>query len=145
MVKIAPPPKFSESDVGAVSSPVLRAIAARPSVNVAVEAQHMILDEHREKGLRDLQALSRQLRDQLKPLQEQLKSVDEMISVKHQELRNMKALSELSPEDFDDVVSGRATIMQDTVPAVAVDEGKPLVTENLPESQVLNNHDHTVQ
>lgn len=138
MIKTAPQPlKFDDNS--ATQSAATQAIASRivqasVSVNSAVKAQHLIQDEHKALSLRELQALSRSLREQIRPLQEQQKSVDEMIAVRHQELRNMKQLAELSPEDFDDVVSGRAQLMQD----VAIDKAIDAEVE-------LNEHDHTVQ
>lgn len=86
--------------------------------------------EHQDMSLRDLQARSRELREQKAAIDLEQKSVDEAISIKHQAIAQAKRITKLSPEDIDDVLSGRAEFGDDVPEALETQ-----VLESTPEQQ----------
>lgn len=86
-------------------------LVAQSTAPTQHETSHIeLMSEHQDLSLRELSALSRDLRGQITVLDKQRKSVDEVYHIKHQELLKLRNLARMSPEDADDVLSGRELV-----------------------------------
>ena len=100
MAKQAPQPIKGEVSEAAGASVLPRAGAPAAS-------QIALRQEHTEMSLRELKALSQDLSNQIFELGETRKSVDECISIKHQEIIKLQQLAKESLEDLDELLMGR--------------------------------------
>ena len=105
MAKQAPQP-IRETG-GTASAPVLPRAGALAASQQQGESTVALRQEHTEMSLRELKALSQDLSNQIFELGETRKSVDECISIKHQEIIKLQQLAKESPEDLDELLMGR--------------------------------------
>jgi hypothetical protein len=106
MAKQAPQPI---SETGGTAGALVNPRAGEPAAS-----QIQLRQEHTEMSLRELKALSQDLSNQIFELSETRKSVDECISIKHQEIIKLQQLAKESPEDLDDMLMGRDAAEQES-------------------------------